>query len=74
MGKSLAKKFKTVDEHLIGVWKFRQHGKKPVWCATYQYNGYYYDTFGKLTVESALDQVYKDLCKIKKKKVRKKSK
>lgn len=68
MSKELIKKFKAVDEHLIGVWKFRQRGKKPVWCATYQHNGYYYDTFGKLTVESALDQVHKDLQKLNTKK------
>jgi hypothetical protein len=36
MKPTLESQFKEVDEHLIGVWKFRQRGKKPLWCATYQ--------------------------------------
>lgn len=60
-------KFKLVEEDIVGLWKFRQAGKKPVWCTTYIYNGKYYDTYGKNTPESALDQMYKDLQKLRKK-------
>lgn len=71
MKNTLENKFALVDDHIIGVWKFRQRGKKPVWCATYQFDGYYYDTLGKLTIDSALEQVQKDLEKLNKAKKKK---
>lgn len=68
----MKKKFNLVEEHIVGLWKFREAGKKPTWCTTYIYDGKYYDTFGKATPEAALDQMNKDLTKIKKKYANKK--
>ena len=58
-------KFKRVEADIIGLWKFRVQGKKPVWC-TYSHNGKYYDTQGKATAEAALETLYKDLNALKK--------
>ena len=51
---------------LIGLWKFRQRGKKPVWCTTYCFEGNYYDTQGKATPEAAIEACSNDLKKLKK--------
>lgn len=67
MRESVEKKFSKVESQLIGVWKFRQRGKKAMWCATFFYDGFYFDTVGKLTVAGALDEVVKELNKIKRK-------
>lgn len=53
------------NPELVGLWKFRQRGKKPVWCTTYTVNGCYYDTQGKATPKAALELFIKELKKIK---------
>ncbi len=55
------------NPELIGLWKFRVAGRKPVWCTTYTYNGCYYDTLGKSTPELALQLFVKSLNKLKSK-------
>jgi len=72
MAKSIEKKLKRVESNLIGVWKFMERGKKPVWCTTFHHNGYYYDTRGKITFEDALEQVAIELKKLDNKKQKKK--
>lgn len=53
------------NPELVGLWKFREFGKKPVWCTTYTFKGYYYDTPGKATPEAALKLMLKNLRKLK---------
>lgn len=67
MKEDFESKFRRVQDHLVGLWKFRQRGKRPTWCTTYVFKGNYYDTLGKNTPEAALDAMYKDLEKLKKK-------
>ena len=64
---TLEKKLKKVEKNIIGLWKFRQRGKKTTWCTTFVFDGYYYDTYGKKTPEAALDAVQKELTKLNKK-------
>lgn len=67
MPESIEKKIEKIEPHLIGLWKFRQRGRKPVWCATFTFQGHYYDTQGKLTPHDALDKVHDELQKLWKK-------
>jgi len=62
---SLKHSLKKVEKELIGLWKFRQRGKKPMWCTTFCFEGDYYDTYGKATPETALEACYQELCKLK---------
>lgn len=58
----------NVENYIVGLWKFREAGKKSTWCTTYVFEGKYYDTFGKLTPQAALVQMRKDLDKLVKSK------
>lgn len=62
----LEDRFKRVEKHLIGLWRFRQRGKKSLWCATFVFQGFYYDIPGKQTPGAALDAVYRELCALRK--------
>ena len=62
---TLEELFRLVDDHLIGVWRFRQLGRKPLWCATYHYGGFYYDTHGTPTIQATLKAVQDDLVKLR---------
>lgn len=57
----LAQRFARVEDHLIGLWRFRERGRPPLWCATFEWGGYYYDITGKKTVAKALDAVHAEL-------------
>lgn len=67
MKKSLEKQILQLDDYLIGIWKFRERGKRPVWCATFSFEGYYYDTTGKATPQGALEAVKREVEKLEKK-------
>ena len=56
-----------VQNELVGLWKFRVPGKKQTWCTTFYVNGNYYDTYGKLTPEAALEACHKEIIKLRKK-------
>ncbi|ANQ48189.1 hypothetical protein MY04_0807 [Flammeovirga sp. MY04] len=58
---SLEEKLERVDDHIIGIWKFKRRGMSPKWCATYCWEGEYYDIEGKPTVEEVLDCLYREL-------------
>ncbi|HEU4716191.1 MAG TPA: hypothetical protein VFU15_00070 [Bacteroidia bacterium] len=64
---TLESRIKKADEYLVGLWKFRERGKRPVWCTTFLYQGYYYDTPGKNSPEAALDALIEKMEKLKKK-------
>lgn len=64
---TLQQKMKRVENHMIGLWRFRVWDKTPLWCCTFSYRGRYNDTEGKETVEEALDAVYESLQKIRRK-------
>jgi hypothetical protein len=71
---SLEDLFALTDGHLIGLWRFRERNKKPIWCATYTIDGFYYDISGKKTPDEALKGVLKQIRSAKKKKPAAKSK
>ena len=52
---------KELDKYLIGLWRFREAGKPRKWCATYCFDGDYYDVGGASTPEAALEKVSKNL-------------
>jgi hypothetical protein len=54
-----------VEEHLIGLWRFRERGKPKTWAATYCYRGHYYDVQGTPTPEDTLRQVRKNLRRLR---------
>ncbi|MGL4596151.1 MAG: hypothetical protein ACRCYO_01410 [Bacteroidia bacterium] len=66
---SLEDLFSLTDGHLIGLWRFRERNKKPIWCATYTIDGFYYDISGKKTPDEALKGVLKQIRSAKKKTV-----
>ena len=61
-------KLERVMPVLIGLWRFRYKGSKPNWCCTWCYRGLYYDTYPKSTPEEALDAVYRNWQKRKRRK------
>jgi hypothetical protein len=65
--KTLTQLMRLVQEELVGLWKFRVPGKKQTWCTTFYVNGNYYDTYGKLTPEAALESCHKEILKLRKK-------
>lgn len=65
-------KIERIDEYIVGLWKFRQSNKKPLWFATYIFNGYYYDVHGKKDLDETLDIVYKRINALKRGKSKKK--
>jgi hypothetical protein len=58
---TLEDKFDKVKDHLIGVWRFREANRKIRWCATYEFNGYYYDVDGFENVADTLSSVHRNL-------------
>jgi len=62
---TLEQRFERVEECLVGLWKFRVRGEKPRWCCTYTVDGCYYDTHGKPTKAAALDNVWRNLQQIR---------
>jgi len=65
-GTTLAKRIEKID-NLIGIWRFRELNKKPVWCATFVIDGYYYDVYGTYSVIETLDMVEQKIAKAKSK-------
>jgi len=63
---TLEQRFERIEEHLVGLWRFRIRGQKPKWCCTYVFDGYYYDTLGDAEKEDALDNCYRNLQQLKK--------
>ncbi len=53
--------FEQTDGYLVGLWRFRERGRTPLWCATYTVDGYYFDVSGKRTVAGALRAVLRDV-------------
>lgn len=63
---TLQEKFVRMEDCFIGVWRFHHVNKvKPQFCCTFRFNGNYYDTYGKPTVEAALDAAWKNFKEIK---------
>jgi hypothetical protein len=60
----LKQRFERVEQNLIGLWRFRERGKRRMWCATFEVGGYYYDITGKATIDKALDAVYSEIQKL----------
>ncbi len=61
------KKWKRVESIIVGLWRFRNSTKiKQEWSVTWTYRGNYYDTYPKDTPEKALDALYRNWCKVKK--------
>lgn len=58
---TLDERLKRVEPWLVGLWRFRELGRKPLWCTTYVVNGNYYDVRGRQTPEHALDATYRDV-------------
>ena len=53
--------FAATNDHLIGVWRFRERGRPALWCATFVLDGYYYDVSGKRTIKGALTAVLREI-------------
>lgn len=64
------RKLARVDEHLIGLWRFRRPDAPAHWCATFHHNGFYYDVSGKESIHSALDAVHDELERLRDKRRR----
>jgi hypothetical protein len=64
---SLARRFALVEENLIGVWRFHERGRQKLWCATYVFDGKYYDISGKRKLTAVLDAVHKNVLVLKEK-------
>lgn len=58
---SLEQKLGLIDANLIGIWRFRQVKRKPLWCATIVHNGFYYDVEGYENIEDTLDAAAKKI-------------
>ena len=54
-----------MEPWLVGLWRFREAGKKKMWCCTFCIDGEYNDTWPSLTVRIALWKVYQELKKQK---------
>jgi len=61
----MEEEFRLVEENLVGLWKFREHGKPVRWCCTYTVDGNYYDTSPAKTPEVALKKVWQTLRRMK---------
>ena len=55
--KGLKDCLETVRENLVGLWKFRSVYSNNFWCATFIYNGCYYDTIGTTDPISTLVRI-----------------
>ncbi len=63
-----------IEPVLIGLWRFRTiYHNQPQWCCTWRFRGNYYDTFAKPTAAQALDAVYRNWCKVKKRRDKRKN-
>lgn len=56
-----------LDDHLVGVWRFREPFKTSAWCVTFTYRGKYYDTGGESgnTAQGALNRAATLLAKLR---------
>ena len=58
---TLEQLFKETDSYLIGVWRFRERGRPPLWCATFVMDGYYYDVSGQRALRGVLTAVRREI-------------
>lgn len=65
MQNNLESKFERVENHLVGIWRFRERKEKKKWAATYFVSGNYYDIYPVATIEKALDLVHSNIMRIK---------
>jgi len=68
---TLEDRFDRVEEHLVGLWRFRVRGQKPKWCCTYVFDGCYYDTTGDETKDKALDNAHRNLTALRRRREKK---
>ena len=50
--------FDLLESNLIGLWRFKKRNEKTKWCATFVYNGHYYDVDGYDNPKLALQRVF----------------
>ncbi len=53
--------FQEVEPFLVGVWKFRERGKSPTWCATVLVQGEYFDIPPSETVLETLKKAIEEV-------------
>ncbi|WP_046746325.1 hypothetical protein [Kordia zhangzhouensis] len=53
--------FELTKDNLIGLWRFNSISKPISWCATYVFNGNYYDVGEFKSPKSAIERVYIEL-------------
>lgn len=56
--------FAEAEPHLVGVWKFQERGKAPLWCATVLVKGTYFDVAGSPTIKETLEQVLREVADV----------
>lgn len=54
---NLGKNFQKVEQYLIGLWRFNRRNEEKLWCATFVYDGEYYDVEGFTCPNKTLDRV-----------------
>jgi hypothetical protein len=54
MTDTVSRLLSKLGDNFIGLWRFRVYGSRRRWCVTFQVEGHYYDTYGKVTPEAAL--------------------
>ncbi len=59
--KDLDDLFREAEPHLVGVWKFRERGHAPLWCATVIVNGELFDIDGTPTIKATLKQALRTI-------------
>ena len=57
--------FSATNDHLVGVWRFRERGRPSLWCATFVIDGFYYDVSGKRTIAGVLRAVCREIARVK---------
>lgn len=62
---SLSDKIAKMEDHLLGIWRFREAKKNFFWCITFVHDGYYYDLQGTKDMAATLDLAHKKLIKLK---------
>lgn len=64
---TLDQKFKRVSRNLVGLWRFKERREDKKWAATYFFKNHYHDIYPVATIEKALDIVYANISKMRKK-------
>lgn len=59
MPESFLKLFLEAEPHLVGIWKYREKNKPPLWYATVLVNGDYFDVEGVVDISGTLIRVIK---------------